>query len=445
MSGTAPAEPLSAAAFAGLMAAVGPFEAAPHLAVAVSGGADSMALCLLADEWARRKGGRVTAVTVNHGLRPEAAAEAAQVGRWLAERGIDHRILDWQGTKPATGIQAAARAARYRLMEAWCRGAGVLHLLLAHHLEDQAATFLLRLERDSGADGLAAMSAVSETPSVRLVRPLLGVSSGALRAVLGERRQDWAEDPSNRNPRFARTRARAALAVLADAGFPADRLGAATRRLGRARIALEDTTGALLARCCAVHPAGFAEVDPALLMTAAEEVSLKALARIVVCMGGATYGPRRDRLERLHAWLCGGQEAGARTLGRCRIVPAGGRLVVCREGRGTPPAIAAVPGTEVVWDNRFVVGFAGDGGDGVFLDRLGRRGWAEVLGERPELRQSAIPAAVRPSLPALVDSDGVCAVPHLGYRRERPAPSARASRLLFRPPETLSGRGFFLA
>ncbi|HEC14169.1 MAG TPA: tRNA lysidine(34) synthetase TilS, partial [Rhodospirillales bacterium] len=158
-------EPVSKEEFAALMEAFAPFEAAPHIAVAVSGGPDSMGLCLLCDRWARDRGGWVTALSVDHGLRAASAEEALRVGRWMERLGIAHQTLVWPGDKPSSGIQAAARTARYKLMNGWCRDAGVLHLLLAHHRRDQAETFLMRLGRGSGPDGLAAMPAMTGTGS----------------------------------------------------------------------------------------------------------------------------------------------------------------------------------------------------------------------------------------------------------------------------------------
>ena len=162
-----------AAEFAGLIETLGPFEQRPRLAVAVSGGPDSLCLCLLAAGWAAAQDGAVSALIVDHGLRPEAAAEARQVAAWLRARRIDHHVLRWAGVKPATGIQAAAREARYRLLGDWCRAAGILHLLLGHHLDDQAETVALREARQSGAEGLAGMAAVRELAGLRLLRPFL--------------------------------------------------------------------------------------------------------------------------------------------------------------------------------------------------------------------------------------------------------------------------------
>ncbi len=173
----APDAPLDDALFGRLMAAVGPFERRPVLAVAVSGGADSLALALLADRWARAAGGHIVALTVDHRLRPESGAEAAQVEAWLGARAIAHRRLDWRDARAGSDLQARARAARYALLQDWCAVAGVLHLLLAHHQDDQAETFLLRLGRGSGVDGLGAMAPVSYARACRLLRPLLDIRS----------------------------------------------------------------------------------------------------------------------------------------------------------------------------------------------------------------------------------------------------------------------------
>ncbi|MFQ5766208.1 MAG: tRNA lysidine(34) synthetase TilS, partial [Rhodospirillales bacterium] len=285
-----PARRLTDDAFDRLMDALGPFEGAPHVAVAVSGGADSLALALFAGRWAARRGGRATALTVDHGLRREAAAEARQVGRWLAPRGIGHHVLRWRGPKPATGVQAAARDARYRLMGDWCREAGVLHLLLAHTLDDQAETLLMRLGAGSGPDGLAAMSAVRETPDGRLLRPLLAVPKSALTAALDHEGQTWIEDPSNRDDAFTRTRVRRA---MARGGLDAGPLALAAHRFGRARQALEASASALLARAARVHPAGFARLDREPLAAVPDEVGLRALARVLAAVGGRPHRPRR--------------------------------------------------------------------------------------------------------------------------------------------------------
>ncbi|MFP4360257.1 MAG: tRNA lysidine(34) synthetase TilS, partial [Alphaproteobacteria bacterium] len=164
------------------MAALGPFEPAPHLALAVSGGADSLALAVLAADWLSARGGRGTVLTVDHGLRPAAAAEAVWTADMVARLGLAHRTLRWRRPRGLRVTQASARVARYRLLEAAAAEAGCLHLLLAHHREDNARTIAMRRRRAAGP-GLAGMPAVRELDRVRLLRPLLGCARARLRAT----------------------------------------------------------------------------------------------------------------------------------------------------------------------------------------------------------------------------------------------------------------------
>ncbi len=317
---------VTARAFARAMAALGPFEDRPRVAVAVSGGADSMALALLLHDWARARGGEAVALTVDHGLRAAAAAEARQVGRWLRARGVTHRVLRWRGTKPASNVQARARTARYALLEAWCARHGVLHLATAHNLEDQAETFLLRLGRGSGLDGLAAMAPVVERVQMRLIRPLLDVPRARIEATLRAAGQAWVEDPTNRDPAHARVRLRALAPALAAEGLTAERLVATARHLGRARAALDAGLAALLAEAVSVEASGAVVLDRRRLAQAPEEVGLRALARVAQYAGGADYAPRLEALLRLRKAMAVPGFRGA-TLAGCLWRPAGGGCV----------------------------------------------------------------------------------------------------------------------
>jgi tRNA(Ile)-lysidine synthase len=216
-------------------------KSAPALVLAVSGGPDSTALLVLAARWrARRKQGpELLAVTVDHGLRPESAREARAVKRLASRLGVRHRILRWTGPKPATGLQAAARAVRYRLLAAAARGAGAGHVLTAHTLDDQAETVLIRMARGSGVTGLGAMMGETPLGGVTLVRPLLAVPKARLLATLAAVGIAFADDPSNRDPRFTRARLRTLMPALAEEGLDAPRLALLARRLQRAEATLE--------------------------------------------------------------------------------------------------------------------------------------------------------------------------------------------------------------
>jgi len=441
--------PLSLEEFNAAMAAVGPLETCPHLAIAVSGGADSLALCLLADRWAGTRGGRVTALTVDHGLRPGARAEAVRVRGWLNERAIEHELLTWVGEKPTAGIQEAARAARYRLMSEWCREAGVLHLLLGHHQQDQAETVLMRHCRGSGVDGLAGMAAVVEIAAVRLVRPLLQTSPQRLRAVLPAAGQSWIEDPSNSDPAYTRNRVRALLPRLAEGGVAVPSVATTTARMARARLALDDAASTLLARCCHLYPYGYARFDARAMASAPDAVSTRALGWLLRTIGGRAHAPPIEKLERILSLLIRENSLAAATLGRCAMDRADGGVLVCREVRGLPSPQAANADGPVLWDGRFLIDFASSavgGGRAIRLTALGASGEKQIAhGDAPRSYQR-VPRRVRPSLPALADDDGILIVPHLHYvRRDVGRLPVRFRAVSFRPRHALAGSGRQLA
>lgn len=420
------------------MARLGGFESAPRLAVGVSGGADSLALALLAHDWARGQGGSVLGLTVDHGLRPESADEAARVGHWLASRGIAHAVLRWEGDKPKTGIQAAARAARHQLLAERCRAEGILHLALAHHRDDQAETVLLRLARGSGVDGLAGMAPVRAAGPVRVIRPLLDLPHDRLVATCRAQGQDWIEDPSNRNPAFARARLRAATDALSAEGLDAERLADTARRAARARAALEAGAASLLAGAAAIYPEGWIRLDPRPLLEAPEELGLRALVRCLLVVGGAPYPPKAEAVERLFAEVMRGLEVG-RTLGGCRILPRREQLVIAREPAAATERSAIRPGETLWWDRRFTVRLRPEGEGAFTVARLGDEGWALALALDPESDAFGLPQPARASLPALWDAHGLAAVPGLGIFRKESSVSAE---VFFTPPVPLAGPAF---
>jgi tRNA(Ile)-lysidine synthase len=430
------AAPLTPRELADLLAAIGGFEATPDIAVAVSGGPDSLALTILAERWATERGGRLIALTVDHRLRPESAEEARIVGSWLAARGIAHHVLVWTDPKPPAGIQEAARAARYRLLSGWCREQGCLHLFTAHHREDQAETYLIRRRAGSGIDGMAGMSAVREMAGMQLVRPLLTVPKSRLVALLQAQRQPFLSDPSNRNPIFERVRLRLDHSAGDDAGI--DRLTAEVRDFGRQRIERERGLNRMLASGVSLHPAGFAVLDPAAIGGVDAELVERLLGRVAACIGGAPYPLRRERVTRLRAGLLDRPDR-ARTLGGCRFVPWRGKLLVLRELASAAPPAHLQPGAELVWDCRFAVAAPLTTTPGLMLGYLGQcaaigphRSFAERKGDN-------LPRLVRPVLPALWDAAGLVAVPQLGYLR---AGSAALPLISFRPANPLTHAGF---
>jgi len=253
-----------------------------HLLLAVSGGTDSLAMMVLAAAWTKALGHdapRLSVATVDHALRPEAAAEAASVGQLAHDLGLEHAVMRWDADKPATGLQEAAREARYALLEAHMRTIGADALVLAHHADDQAETVLMRLSAGSGLTGLGGMEQETRLRDSVLLRPLLDVPGARLRATLEAANIRPMEDPSNENAWFTRVRFRQSLPVLEAEGFDRIRLGRLARRMQRADSALSlvaDRVG-LAVQVPSEEGARFA----AALWDEPDEIILRVLAKAI--------------------------------------------------------------------------------------------------------------------------------------------------------------------
>jgi tRNA(Ile)-lysidine synthase len=332
---------------------------------------------------------------VDHGLRPESAAEAASTLRRLAAFGVPARVLTLADLRAGPGLAERARMARYAALSGAAREAGCVDVLLGHHRLDQAETVLMRRGAGSGPAGLAGMAFVVETHDVRLVRPLLDVPPGRLRATLRQAGVDWVDDPSNRSPAALRNRLRAGLDDPGGAGGVVAALAAEAARFGAARYADDQRVVGVLAERVAIYPQGFAVLSPGPL-------PVPALAALVRTVAGAAYPAGTAQLARLAENPC------AAVLGGVRFMPAGRLgpgLLVVREAAAMAPPVPARNGE--LWDNRF---------------RLSARSappeltFGAVGGDAPRLRSvTKIPSAVLRTLPALRLHGVLAAVPHIGY------------------------------
>ena len=259
-----------------------PLRRAKALLVAVSGGPDSTALLLMAAEWAKRRGAtRIEAATVDHGLRPGSADEAKAVAKLCARLGVSHRILAWRGAKPATRLQERAREARYRLLVDHAKAIGADALLIAHHADDQAETVLFRLLRGSGVTGLRGMDVLTTRDGVTIARPLMSLRKTDLIAFAKTRGAPFIDDPSNADPRFARTRLRALLARLGEEGLDAEALDRLARRARETEEALAHLTAEVELRLGAEGA-----LDARALFAAPIVIARRILTRRIAVAGG---------------------------------------------------------------------------------------------------------------------------------------------------------------
>lgn len=419
--------PVSAAAltdevFAAALRALSP---PSRIALAVSGGRDSMALLHLCAAYANRHDVTLVALSVDHGLRAGAAREAAFVADAAEKRGIAHQTLVWGGEKPPSGVQAAARSARYQLLIEAARAAGCGALLTAHTADDQAETLFMRLTRGAGVKGLAGMSpetriAAGAGAPLRLLRPMLGFSREAVTSYLDASGQDYIDDPSNDDPAFERVRVRALLAALCEQEIVRGAaLAASAAQLLAANARLAEQEKALFAASGGVfYGWGGVSLD---CWRGAEAAGAGGLARrLVFAVGAAAFPPSEADALTAVTKAC---DTGAATLAGALIRRWRGRVWLVREpaaltGRAgvAPPDPVAISGA-VLWDRRFILSAPAAGlqiaplGDDAQA-ALGARGG---LFQGPPEALPAIPAIYRdgvligaPALPFMAPKDVAC-------------------------------------
>ncbi|MEX0316641.1 MAG: tRNA lysidine(34) synthetase TilS [Ruegeria sp.] len=379
-----------------------PSELPRRLGVAVSGGGDSIALLDLLVDVLNGEGVAISAATVDHGLRPEAAKEAAQVAALAARLGIAHETLRWEGWDGSGNLQDQARQARYHLLTGWARRNGITLLALGHTADDQAETVLMRLGRAAGVTGLSAMPVRRVQDGVTLWRPMLGITRARLRDHLRARGLNWIEDPSNQDTRFDRIKAREALTHLGPLGITAESLASVAQNLAQARDALDHYT-LKSAQNLARPDEGDVLLNLRGFSALPEEIARRLLLAITGWIAGHTYPPRRAAVQEALTALHAGR-AGA--LGGCLILRTGDEARFCREYN----AIRDIAGpVDQPWDNRWTL--TGPTIQGATVRALGEEG----LTQMPDWRATGRPQAALIASPAVWKDGDLLAAPIAGY------------------------------
>ncbi len=370
------------------------------LGLAVSGGGDSMAMLQLAVA----AGLQVAVATVDHGLRAEAAAEAALVGRVCAGLGVPHVVLAWQWDRKGN-LQDQARRARRELMAEWARGRGIGCVAFGHTQDDVAETFLMRLARGAGVDGLAAMVPAWRGQGIGWARPLLGATRAELRDYLRGIGAVWVEDPSNDVLRFDRVKARKALITLAPLGLNAARLAEVAAHLAEARAALDGLAGRAF-EAVVVADQGALVIDRAGLADQPCEVQRRVLLRVIQRIAPAEFGPRGASLARVQVAVLAGRAA---ELAGVRFLPGKGGVRAFRDYQAVK---GAVSGIGTAWDGRWRV--SGPWQEGMEVRALGVAG----LGACADWRRSGRPRAELLGSPSVWLGARLIAAPLAGFGLE---------------------------
>ncbi len=369
-----------------------------RVALAVSGGSDSMAMLRMVLEWAQNldHSPQIFVATVDHGLRSAAAAEAVQVAQWCAALAITHTTLLWQHEGVKTGIQAKARQARYDLMAAWCAAHDVPVLLTAHTADDQAETVAMRKLRTASVNSIAGIWPAREWNGVQVLRPLLSLRRKALRAYLASIKQDWIDDPSNDDVQFERVRVRQELGGALH-GLAAEADAAQAQVRDSQRVAQNWAR-----QHFNVHETGFLTFDRTLFAALEDQVQELVVQQMLELCGSLPSRTELAERQNLLFWLAA-DGLGRKTLGGAVFVKRSKVIVVGREAGRISAELQILPESgQILWDGRFQV--TGPPGAGVIR--------ANILGSFPRNRD--IPAFVQAGLPAITKNHKVLAVPHLG-------------------------------
>jgi len=432
--------------FASLIEGVCPFEKEPIIAVAVSGGADSLALTLLLDNWARSQKGRVIALTVDHRFRKSSKKEAIKVGKWLEKYDIEHHVLVNEKPKPKSNLQDEARALRYEMMTSWCKENDILHLAVAHHLDDQAETFLIRLGRGSGVDGLSSMAKVSVKNEVTIIRPLLQVPTLALKKYLKDKKQKWIEDPTNKKDDYTRNKIRKLLLKMSDKELMTGRLAETAKNMARARAALEQQTAREMVKCLELNDAGFCSLNVENFKEITEEIALRILSSTLSSIGGNAYRPRFEKLFALYSAILEKNNFKGRTLWGCKIFASKDKkqIIICREESKLAKDRLISKNKEIHWDERFVLSLTNGAQPtdykGKFLvGALGQKGWLNIKKSLKKGSKIDYPKEVLYSLPCLkqissVGIEKIISVPHINFNATGSSKTVLKYRLCLAKP-----------
>ncbi|SEI72607.1 tRNA(Ile)-lysidine synthase [Pseudooceanicola nitratireducens] len=382
------------------------------LAVAVSGGSDSLGLLLVLRDWAATRGITLHAVTVDHRLRPEAADEARFVARTAAEWAIPHDILTWDaGPAPTGNLPDQARRARYGLLTDWARDRGIAAIALGHTADDQAETLLMRLGRGAGIDGLSTMAARHVRDGVAFLRPALSLRREDLRNVLRAAGQTWVEDPSNDDDSYDRVRLRQAMPLLDELGLGVPALAMVSANLAQVRDALDHYTRAEAVRLVTQDAGGDILMPLDQWAALPPEIARRLLRAGLTHVAGPGYPPRGRALDQLMQALRAGR---GQPLGGCLVQGTRNTLRITREPAAVAGLIARLTaepasGPGAVWDGRWQL--SGPFADTDEIRACGEAGLAAI----PDWRVTGLPRATLMATPAVWRGDRLIAAPLAGF------------------------------
>ena len=434
-----------------VMDTLGPYEKNPHLAVAVSGGSDSLCLAILAQEWANNRGGKITALIVDHGLRKNSGKECKKTQNILKKRKIFSHCFKWKLSKiPKNGVQEKAREFRYNIFEDWCFKKNIVHLLVAHHFEDQKETFLMRLNNNSNIYGLACMPKILFKKKIRILRPLLDLKKKEIIEYLKKEKINWTEDPTNVSLKYTRNIFRKILPKLKKRGLTDNKLKKIIKRAQRERKKIENKFTIWLIDNVQIYTLGYASINFGSLKLLNKDDFMFIFCRILNMISGSFYAPKSKYVYNFYKQIKFNETIYPTNLGGCHIFSFKKRLHVCREMfKKNRRQKIDFQFNKIIWDNRFEIEYKKNKkfflkkelGKSVFIEQLQKNGWNEILLKNENLKEKImVPNKIILSLPAIKNKkNDVLYVPHLKYYSDvKSKKNFSTMNFLFKPTMAIS-------
>ena len=407
------------------MNSLGPYEKNPHLAVAVSGGSDSLCLAILAKKWVNIKGGRITALIVDHGLRKSSVQESRKTLKLLKKQKIFSQCFKWElSKKPKNSVQEKAREFRYNIFEEWCYKKNIKYLLIAHHFEDQKETFIMRLNSNSNVYGLACMPKVLLKKEIKILRPLLDLKKKDIIGYLKEKKINWIEDPSNNSLKYSRNRLRKILPKLEEKGLTDSNFRKILKRAQKERKKIESKFSFWLIENVRIDTFGYAAVDFRNLKLLDKNDFIFIFSKLLNMISGLFYTPKSKYVYNFYKKIKSNEIINKTNLGGCHIFFLKKKMYICREiFKKSRKQEINFQFNKIVWDNRFEIEYKKNFflkrklGKSVFIEQLQKDGWNEILLKNQGIkREIKIPNKIILSLPAVKNKkNDVLYVPHLHY------------------------------
>lgn len=401
------------------------------IAVAISGGADSIFLCLSLVKWASLKGIKIVGLTVDHMLRPESTAEANTVHAWLTQENIEHHILTWHKDSFPSNIQDSARIARYELLLNWCKANGVNCLALGHSLDDQYETVLQRLSHHSGPLGLSSIAMTRQLDDTLLIRPLLPVCRADIIEALQGFEKKWIEDPSNKNTDYTRILIRSRKQEYSRYHLTSARISSFQNTMQNFRQTMEKTCKKFTAKHVQIFSQGYCLVERSALLEESDELICYLISVYLQELSGNKYPPSADKVNHILTKI---KDGVAHTSHGCRILCVKNQILICRELAAIPQKTKLNEQNTLKWDNRFefqstvhthslpshcCAGMTWGKGkvhplsneNDIIIQPLGKN-WLDF--KENEILKS-LPSAVKPTLPSIWQKERLLNIPHLDY------------------------------